>query len=704
MTIARGGEMRGLTFEIERARKTGSEEFPVSLAIYLETDGTIRWVGPDVRDHLGMDAAADPAGESFLSWWAEPDARGVADALNRVRRDGKATFEAMMNPDIVSGRTWSVQLGAMHADSGTASILAVLVDITRKVERISDLEDELKRAQATNAQLVRRLETKRERIRVLEKRNSQSDKLQTMGAFVASVVHDMNNVLSVMKSAQRIVTRKLKDSVEADLFTEVDASIDRGQSLLRQLLDFSRTDDLHAELSDPAAMLDRDKGLIQQLIGRSALRMDLPEERWQIFCEPGRFAAVIFNIVSNAHDAITESGRPGTVTVALRNVPRAECPEGVFARDYVCLSIIDTGAGMSPEVLNRMGEPFFTTKPKGKGTGIGIRSAYDLARRCGGKLEIDSTPGAGTEIRIYMARAELRGEVIGPEGGIEDRTLHGDARVLILANPENLGPGLQNLLNGLGYETALASDIVEARELVSDELIYDLLVVDLDHVADVAPSVLETLCEYIPGAKCIRISSAASTPETPVHLNKPISEHGLATTMLDQLDRLPGASLTEHSLRQSQRIRERLPSAEFRKVFDIWHEKARLGRYLPDGSLVNDLQIQMPQNACLISCDLNPETGKHQFRFVWAGSALEAQLGSDDATGAVMTDAHERLIGPIAQIYRRCQRGTAHYASARILNLSDQPVNVERLLLPLAEGGERVTHLFGLLHFHETAD
>ncbi|EBA09406.1 sensory box histidine kinase/response regulator [Sagittula stellata E-37] len=697
--------MGGLTLEIERARNTGPKEFPVSLAIHLDTDGAIRWVEPDALDQLGMGADADPAGESFLSWWAEPDVRCVAEALDKVRHDGKATFEARMNPDFMSGRRiWSVQMGALHADGGTTHILAVLVDVTRKVARIAELEEELKHAHASNAQLVRRLETKRERIRILENRNSQSDKLQTMGAFVASVVHDMNNVLSVMKSAQRIVTRKLKGSVETDLFAEVDASIDRGQSLLRQLLDFSRTDDLHAELADPAAMLDRDKGLIQQLIGRSGLQLELPDERWQIFCEPGRFAAVVFNIVSNAHDAIVDSGRPGTVTVAVRNVPRADCPTGVFPRDYVCVSIRDTGKGMVPEVLSRMGEPFFTTKPKGKGTGIGIRSAYDLARRCGGKLDIDSAPDTGTEIRIYLARAELRGEVIGSEGGIADRTLHGDARVLILANPENLGPGLQDLMTGLGYDTALATDILEARELVVDELIYDLLIVDLDHVADVAPSVLDALCEYIPGSKCIRISSFPSTPDVPVHLNKPISEYALSTTMLDHLDRLPGASLTGHSLRQSALVRERLPSPEFQRVFDIWHKKAQHERHLPDGSLVHDLQIQMPGNACLISCDPSPEEdGQHQFRFVWAGSALEARLGYG-ATGARLTDAHERLIGPIAQLYRRCQRGTALYSSARVLSLSDQhPVNVHRLLLPLAEGGERVTHLFGLVHFHDVS-
>ncbi|MBP0484151.1 ATP-binding protein [Sagittula salina] len=680
--------MRGLTFDIRKAVREGPAHGALAPVVYLDTDGAVRWISPGSREALGLADDAGLPGEGFAAWWPAATLSEIRAALETVRQKGDAAFEARSLAEYGGGRTWSVRLGMITECDGSGSICAMFTEMTETANRAAELEREVAVLRDSNAQLQRRVETKRERIRVLEQHNSQAEKIQTMGAFVASVVHDMNNVLSVMTSAQRLVRRKLEGEIEAALFDEVDASVERGQRLLRQLLDFSRKDDQQPELSDPAQMLRRDQGLMQQLIGHgNRLELDLPEDGWQFYGEPGRFASVVFNMLSNARDALREAKRAGTVTVGLRNVPEAERPTGLFARDYLCLSFRDTGAGMPAEVLTRLGDPYFTTKPKGKGTGLGVRSAFELAARCGGTVLIDSTPGEGTQFDIYLGRAVLNGEMVEIAGGIEDPELHGNARVLLVEPSNALATALNRLLTGLHYEVAVVATVEEARAAL-DDADWDLLLCDFDHDAATAEALAGGMQSERPGMRVIVMSSNSDPQTRLLHLHKPISEQLLARALLDQLDRLPGASLGQRALRASERQRDRINSAAARRTFDIWFERTRQMRLLPDGGIVNDLQAQMPENAFLIACDRRHATGAPLFRFVWAGSAVERQLGRD-LTGVQVTAADEALLGAFAPAYRRCQRGTADVSEAS----GDR---MHRLLLPLAEGGERVTHLFGM--------
>lgn len=653
-----------------------------NIAIALLTpDGHAQWTGSDAASTFSPDLEALVSGKPVTDWWGREHSQSIANALEQARTTGSATLNLPALPEWMQGPHWTLFLTQLPDTAGNA----MLLQMTAKHQA---LEDELSLLRQTNAQLMRRLETKRERIRVLEQVNSHSDKVQTMGAFVASVVHDMNNVLSVMTSAQRIVRRKLDGQVDATLFDEVDASVERGRTLLRQLLDFSRKDDLRPELADPSEMLDRDRGLMQQLIGHSnRLELLLPEDSWSVYCEPGRFAAVVFNLLSNACDAIRQAGRSGEVRVSLRNVPLEDRPEGTFPRDYLCLSIEDTGAGMSPEVLARLGEPYFTTKPRGAGTGLGLQSAYNLAQRCGGTVHVTSTEGEGTRIDIYLARAILRGEMIELAGSIQLPELHGDARILLVEASDRLASALADLLIGLRYDVSRTKTPREALAALTAAP-KDLILLDIDTVADDVEALIAELQQLAPRCSIICMTTDLYPLSGVATLHKPISELSLSQALLEHLERHPGAGLSLRALEISAQAGRTLSNPAMRSTFDLWYEQVNRLHALPDCALVNDLQAPQPDCSFLIACDRQYETGLPMLRFVWAGSEMERRLDSD-LTGLEITAAHEAYLGNIRDAILRCLRGLA--------DVQDIPENGQRLLLPLAEGRDGVTHLFGAL-------
>ncbi len=121
--------------------------------------------------------------------------------------------------------------------------------------------------------------------------------------------------------------------------------------------------------------------------------------------EPARLQSVLFNLVSNAREALDEAG---SVCIAVQNCRATDRPKELPAGDYVVVSVADDGVGMSAEVLQRAGEPFFTTKRPGEGTGLGLASAFEFAAAAGGRAYVESAPGAGATVSLYLARAGAR--------------------------------------------------------------------------------------------------------------------------------------------------------------------------------------------------------------------------------------------------------------------------------------------------------
>ncbi len=222
-------------------------------------------------------------------------------------------------------------------------------------------------------------------------------------------MHDINNVLAVMQSAEQMMRRQELQPSIVGMLDEVDKAIEHGRRLVRRLLDFARAEESKAEVFSPRDLIERDADLVRHLAGPSVrVVFDFQAEAWPILAEPARLQSVLFNLVSNAREALHESG---TIRVAVRNCSADDRPKELPLADYCVVSVVDDGVGMSPEVLQRAGEPFFTTKRPGEGTGLGLASAFEFAASAKGRASVESAPGEKTTVSLYLARAGGPGDL-----------------------------------------------------------------------------------------------------------------------------------------------------------------------------------------------------------------------------------------------------------------------------------------------------
>lgn len=235
----------------------------------------------------------------------------------------------------------------------------------------------------------------------------QSDKLRALGTLAGGVAHDFNNLLTAIIGSLELATRRLGDETAVRRYLDnATLAAQKGATLTQRLLGFSRqTESRGAEVVDLADILTETRDLVERTLGGGArISWNVASDLWRSAIEPDQFELALLNLAVNARDAMPEGGR---ITISAWN-HTIEAPQpglDLAAGDYAVVSVRDTGPGMTPELLARVLEPFFTTKPVGKGTGLGLPMAYGFAQRSGGALEIATEPGQGAEVKIYLPRA-----------------------------------------------------------------------------------------------------------------------------------------------------------------------------------------------------------------------------------------------------------------------------------------------------------
>ena len=236
--------------------------------------------------------------------------------------------------------------------------------------------------------------------REVDEQLRQAQKMEAVGQLTGGIAHDFNNLLMVASSGLDLMDRT-KDPDRRKLIRDgVRQAVDRGASLTRQLLTFSRRTALRPEVID----LGRQIGGMRLLLDRSlrediGVELRIPPNVWSVEVDPSQFELALLNIAVNARDAMSASG---LIVISAENL--AGLDDGTLQGDFVRIAVTDEGAGMSAETLARVFEPFFTTKEVGKGTGLGLSQAHGFAKASGGAVRIDSTPGAGTAIYLFLPR------------------------------------------------------------------------------------------------------------------------------------------------------------------------------------------------------------------------------------------------------------------------------------------------------------
>ncbi|HEX5279725.1 MAG TPA: ATP-binding protein [Micropepsaceae bacterium] len=241
----------------------------------------------------------------------------------------------------------------------------------------------------------------------IERSLQQAQKMEAIGQLAGGIAHDFNNVLTTVIANLELIRARCLDSDPARrLADNALLGAKQGASFTKQLLGFARRHPMVPEL----AGMDRILTEIVTLAGpvmppKIELCTETSAGIGEIFVDCAQLESALLNLVINARDAMPDGGR---ITLCAENISVEKSTVDFGSGDYVHLSVIDTGCGMTPEVMARAFEPMFTTKSAGKGTGLGLAMVYAFAKQCGGVARIESAAGRGTTVHLYLPRANLQ--------------------------------------------------------------------------------------------------------------------------------------------------------------------------------------------------------------------------------------------------------------------------------------------------------
>ena len=311
----------------------------------------------------------------------------------------------------------------------------------------------------------------------------QAQKMEAIGQLTAGLAHDFNNLLQVVSGNIDIVAGQVEDERHQRLLTNAARAADRGSKLTRQLLAFARKTRLEPKTVDMNQLIHEFGDLLDNTVGAQIRLVTALERRLPaVQIDPTHMEMAILNVLLNARDAMP---RGGTVTISTRlwklngDAPMHQLPEG----DYVVLSVRDEGTGMPDDVRRRATEPFFTTKGAERGTGLGLAMVHGFVQQSLGRLEIDSAPGEGTEIRmLFPVASAMTGATPPPAPASRQAPGQGAAggseTILLVEDSDDVRALAQEQIAALGYRVVLAASGEEALERLKTETI-DLLFTDI---------------------------------------------------------------------------------------------------------------------------------------------------------------------------------------------------------------------------------
>jgi signal transduction histidine kinase/ActR/RegA family two-component response regulator len=324
-----------------------------------------------------------------------------------------------------------------------------------------------------NAQL--RIEMQ-ERARI-EETLHQAQKIEAIGRLTGGVAHDFNNLLMVISGGLDMLDRQKDPDRRRRLIEGMVQAAERGASLTRQLLAFSRRQKLKPEPLDVALQIGGMREMLERsLRGDVHVDFDFPDGLWPVEVDPGELELVVLNLAVNARDAMPNGGK---IVVRGENLPSVH-KDGI-AGDFVRISVTDTGTGMPPEILSRVFEPFFTTKEVGKGSGLGLAQAHGFATQSRGAIHVKSEVGQGTGVELYLPRS--RRVPSNERSPIEMSRVRpqksSQGRVLLVEDDDEVAALVSEMLGQLGYKVTLAATAAAALGALADGRSVDLVFSDI---------------------------------------------------------------------------------------------------------------------------------------------------------------------------------------------------------------------------------
>ena len=307
----------------------------------------------------------------------------------------------------------------------------------------------------------------------------QAQKMESIGQLTGGVAHDFNNLLQVISGNLQLLNRAVKgqDRAEGYVKNALDG-VRRAAKLSNQLLSFSRRQPLQPKTVNLGRFVLGMEDMLRHSLGEAIeIEMKGGHGLWNSLVDPTQVENALLNLAINARDAMNGSGR---LTIeacnALLDDNYVLHHPDLKAGQYVMLAVTDTGTGMQPEVLEKVFEPFFSTKPEGKGSGLGLSMVYGFVKQSGGHIHIDSTPGQGTTVKLYLPRSLDEEAAAAPA---LPQALGGTETILVAEDNEGVRATVVELLQQLGYRVLQANDAASALVVLQGSVPVDLLFTDV---------------------------------------------------------------------------------------------------------------------------------------------------------------------------------------------------------------------------------
>ncbi len=391
---------------------------------------------------------------------------GIQRAINVILSTGGKPFGVLEADSQVGGTFTEHDIDFLQ---GAANLLGVAIERHQDAAALKQLNETLE--QRVAAEVAERRQT--------EQALQAAQKMEAVGQLTGGVAHDFNNLLTVIRGNLQLAAAAVEGDERLErLIDAAEKGVARGEKLTSQLLAFARKQILRPQLCNVNALLKEFDTLAGRMLGDAIeLAIELDPAIWSCEIDSTQFTSALLNLVANAGDAMPAGG--GKVVIRTCNVifEDGATPSAVDARagPYVMVSVHDTGTGMTPDVVERAAEPFFTTKEVGKGTGLGLSQVYGFARQSDGFLSIESQPGIGTTVSLYLPRAE--GATAEAETPAEEASDYGDETILIVEDDEDVRGFVMEALARCGYGTREARSGIEALDILKGEAI-DLMLTD----------------------------------------------------------------------------------------------------------------------------------------------------------------------------------------------------------------------------------
>jgi len=453
-------------------------------------------------------SAAEVVGRNSIEMVSRQDGSQFVEALQTVLASGEWSGELRQptkaGGEVIVESRWTL---VRDSDGQPKSILVLSTDITEKKK----LEAQFLRAQ----------------------------RLESIGTLASGIAHDLNNILAPIMMSVNLLQETVTDKRDARLLETLRTGVQRGAEMVKQILSFTRGQDGARCVINLKHLISEVSKIVQETFPKKIqIKTSVAKDIWTVLADSTQIHQVLMNLCVNARDAMPEGG---TLLIQAENVvnaeretqnaepapPCRECSE--FPPDappgsYLMLTVADTGTGIAPEIMQKIWEPFFTMKPQGQGTGLGLSTVLNIVKAHSGFIRTESEQGKGTRFRIFLPAAESAVKAAAPEKSQTVATGHGE-NILVVDDERAFQEITKAIFNKYGYRVLTANDGTEAVALFTqhkDDI--DLVMTDMVMPYLDGPATISALRQIDPN---VRIIAASGLSE-----NEKLAQDARNTTFL----------------------------------------------------------------------------------------------------------------------------------------------------------------------------